>query len=464
MRNISAIRFVLYYTMGINLLVTLAKLAVGYWTGSLSLIADGFDSVFDSASNVVGLVGIYIASRPADSGHPYGHRKFETLSAVSISVLLFVTTIELVQSAIERLRHPTTPEVNVWTFAALLFSVAAHLYVSVYEQRRGKELKSEFLIADALHTRADVLVSLSVMVGMIVVRLGYPIVDAILALVIALLIAKIGIDIIRDSSKVLADAAAVDVAVVQRIAGGVPGVQALHQVRSRGQEDDIHLDLHVQVEPGMPVEQAHHIAHQVQRRLRAEIEGVRDVVVHIEPEEGAAPQGALLDERIREIAGRLPGASVHDIQAYSLVGSLYISLHLEVERSLSMDQAHGLASQLEDMLRNELPDVRDVDVHIEPANHNDAQAVPADDATHRRVRAAIDEAIAAVGGLGRCYDLLVFRNEGSLRASAHCAVDGELTVDQAHALSRQVEHHVREHMPEVSQVTVHLEPRAKAAP
>lgn len=286
MKNFAAIQRVLVITFLLNLLATVAKLVVGYLTGSLSLVADGFDSVFDSASNIIGLVGIYIAARPADKEHPYGHRKFETMTAISISILLFLTFVELVESAWARLRAPETivPVVNAWSFAALLVSIAVHTAVVSYEYRKGKELKSEVLIADALHTRADVYVSISVIAGLIAVRLGFPIVDPILALIIAVLIAKIGIDIIRSGSKVLLDRVAVDSNEIERIARSVPGVTTVHRIRSRGLEDDVYIDLHVKVDPAMRTDQAHSIAHEVQRRLLAEVPGAQDVIVHIEPE------------------------------------------------------------------------------------------------------------------------------------------------------------------------------------
>jgi len=282
-----AIRRVLIVTLILNLVATAAKLIVGYWTGSLSLIADGFDSVFDSASNIIGLVGIHIAARPADEEHPYGHRKFETFAALSISLLLSLTCWELIESAWARLTASETivPEVNVWSFVALLVSIAVHAIVVIYESRAGKRLKSEILVADAMHTRSDIYLSLSVIAGLVTVRLGVPIVDPILALIIAGLIAKIGFDIIRSSSRVLLDRAVLDINRVERIALEVDGVRSCHHIRSRGQEDDIHLDLHIQVDPQISVEKGHEIAHQVQRRLQKELEGVRDVIVHIEPME-----------------------------------------------------------------------------------------------------------------------------------------------------------------------------------
>ncbi len=461
MKNFRAIRWVLVYTMILNLVVTAIKLGIGYLTGSLSLVADGFDSLFDGASNIVGLVGIYAAARPPDPGHPYGHRKYETLSAVSITILLFVTTIELVQSAIQRLRRPVPVEVSPWTFVALAASVVVHLYVAWYEYRRGKELKSEVLVADSLHTRADVLVSLSVAVGMVVVRLGYPVADAILALVIAGVIAKIGVDIIRESSKVLADAAALDVVQVQRIVGAVPGVKTVHEVRSRGQEDDVHLDLHVRVEPGLPVEQAHHIAHRVERELLAGVEGLRDVVVHVEPQQRAEYAAPDLDRRIRAIGQRLAGAAVHSIQAHEVAGQVYVTLHLEVEGTLSVEQGHALASQMEDMLRQEIPRVADVDVHVEPRERSGERGSKVDEATYLAVRTAVNKATAEVGGLSDCHDLAVARVDEGLLISAHWTCDGTLGVEEAHALTKELERIIQGNLPEVGRVVVHVEPKQK---
>jgi cation diffusion facilitator family transporter len=285
MLNYRAVRRVLWITMGLNLVATAAKLGVGYWTGSLSLIADGFDSVFDAASNVVGLVGIFLAARPADQDHPYGHRKAETMTTLVISSLLFLTTWELIQSAVERLRDPSliTAEVTVWSFASLLLSIIVHLTVVWYELREGRKLHSDVLVADALHTRADIFVSLSVIGGLIAVRLGFPLADPILALLIALVIAKIGIDIIREGSPTLMDRVVISPEEIRQIALSVPGVILCHKVRSRGHETAVYVDLHISVAPSTPIAQAHEIAHQVQARLRERVPHLQDATIHIEP-------------------------------------------------------------------------------------------------------------------------------------------------------------------------------------
>ena len=285
MKDWKAVRRVLWITMGLNLVATAAKLIVGYQTGALSLIADGFDSVFDSLANVVGLVGVSLAARPADKDHPYGHRKAETMTALIISSLLFLTAWELAKSAVERLRDPSLvqAEVNAWSFGALVVSIVIHMTVVWYELRAGRRLHSDVLVADALHTRADILVSLSVIGGLIAVQLGFLLADPILALIIAFVIAKIGIDIIRESTPTLMDKAPIAAPPIEQVVRSVPGVLGCHQARSWGHETAVYLDLHIQVDPAASVEQAHGIAHQVKRQLQEQFPQVEDATIHIEP-------------------------------------------------------------------------------------------------------------------------------------------------------------------------------------
>ena len=162
-RDLPRIRWVLIITMLLNFLATGVKLAAGLAIGSLSVVADGLDSLFDGVSNVVGLAGLYTASKPPDAQHPYGHRKYETIAAISISFLLFLTCWQILQAAWNRLGKGQYPAINLWTIIAMLLSMLIQLGTSLYELRQGKRLTSEILVADALHTRASVLVSVSVL-------------------------------------------------------------------------------------------------------------------------------------------------------------------------------------------------------------------------------------------------------------------------------------------------------------
>jgi cation diffusion facilitator family transporter len=452
----AAVRLVLLQTLFLNLLVTAAKIAVGYLTGSLSIIADGFDSLFDSVTNVIGLVAIHLARRPPDEDHPYGHRRFETLMTLSVAALLFVTCYSILQSAYERLRNPTLPEVNVWSFAALLVSIAVHLFTARYETRRGKELRSEFLLADASHTSADILVTIGVIVGLIVVRMGYPWVDPAVAVVIALIIAKIGIDIIRSSARVLTDAVAIETDRVAAIIQQIPGVQSYHRIRSRGQEDDVHLDLHVRVAPETPLAQAHSIAHDVQTRLTDAIDGVRDVIVHVEPQPGAAhqPHDDLLAE-VRAEASNL-GLTVHHLAAQEIAGRYSLDLHLEVPDGLTLGEAHNQASLLEGKIRTQLPHVTEVHTHIEPAQVTHVECAEAMEDPRRED--IVRQLTRDVPGVLDCHGVKLRHIGDHLSLTLHCTVDEHLPIARAHDIATVVEERVRRGCPDITSVSVHVEP------
>jgi cation diffusion facilitator family transporter len=458
MKNLKAIRRVLYITMGLNLIAMAAKLAVGYWTGALSLIADGYDSLFDAAGNVIGLVGIYIASRPADREHPYGHRKFETMSAIAISLLLFITTWELLESAWERLRDPEliVPEINAWSFGSLVVSILVHVAVVLYELNAGRRLKSDVLVADAMHTRADIYISLSVIGGLVAVRLGFPVVDPLLALVIAVLIAKIGIDIIRESSQTLLDGALVPISEIERIVMGVRDVHACHNVRSRGHEDAIYVDLHVKVAPEMSTAQSHAIAHDVQHRLRAELPAIQDVVVHVEPEEMTERGNSALIPALRTLAEEL-GVDIHDITARQVNGAYHVQAHVTVDGSLPLSQAHATAHRLEESARARMDGLAEIVTHIEPTGEIQEPAytlfISAD-----LVREAIRHLVADLDGLGTCYDIQVYPVGDNWSVSLHIGLDDGLPLSKAHAISGQIEGSLRDAIPRLDRVVIHTEP------
>ena len=460
MENFRAIRRVLWITLGLNLLATAAKLIVGYWTGSLSLIADGFDSVFDSASNVIGLAGIYLAARPADEDHPYGHRKAETMTALIIASLLFLTTWELIQSAVERLRNPALieAEVNVWSFGALLVSIVVHLTVVWYELRAGRRLHSDVLVADALHTRADIFVSLSVIGGLIAVRLGYPLADPLLALVIALFIAKIGIDIIRESSPTLMDRVAMPADQVEQIALSVPGVLSCHRVRSRGHEQAVYADLHIQVDPAMSTEQAHAIAHEVQRQLRKRRPDIHDVTIHVEPS-GSLPEEPSQEEiavRLRRLADEL-GIGIHDVWAHEVDGRYHMELHLEADGTLPLRQAHKIASSLEERARAEIPHLAELTIHIEPQGQLILASDPGVEKT--QVAQAVQQVINDTLNAEACHQVQVRRGYEGWTVSMHCHLPGEISLAEAHRVSTRLETRLQKGVPGLERVVIHTEPR-----
>ncbi len=281
------IRRVLIYVLLLNWGVAAAKLFYGWLSRSASMTADGFHSFSDGSSNIIGLIGIWIASRPIDESHPYGHKKYETLTSVGISILLFLVCFNVVREGVLRFLRPVVPQVSMTSFLVMGITLAVNIAVMTYERRAGIALKSDILISDALHTRADILTSSSVIVTLIGIKFGYPILDPIASLIISGFIGYAAVDILKESSRVLSDAVAIPIEEIEKVVLSMRGVKECHRIRSRGRPDDVHIDLHVLVDPEMHLHRAHHLSYAIENKIKKDFRGVTDVVVHIEPfEEG----------------------------------------------------------------------------------------------------------------------------------------------------------------------------------
>jgi cation diffusion facilitator family transporter len=278
-----AIRKILVQVLVLNWLVAGLKIVVGSMFGVMSMVADGFHSFSDGTSNIIGLVGITLAAQPKDLDHPYGHKKIETFTALGIAALLLLVCYEIFKAALDRFSHPVSPQANPLTFAVMAITLAINVWVVYYEQKKGVELKSPILTADALHTRTDIFVSTLVVLSLISVRLGFPMLDLIASMIIVLVIIWAAFQIIRQVFDVLVDRAVVDHQRIEGLLQTHPAVKLCHKVRSRGPEDDVHVDLHISVDPAMSVAESHKLSHDLQEEIKAKIPGVTDVIIHIEP-------------------------------------------------------------------------------------------------------------------------------------------------------------------------------------
>ena len=282
-----SIRRVLWTILLLNLGVAAAKYAWGTISGSASMQADGIHSVFDSAGNVVGLVGISLAARPADAGHPYGHAKFETYASLVIGVLLLLAAFEVGSSAAAKLAAGSyTAEVGPMSFVVMAGTLAVNLGVTVYERRFAKRLKSEVLAADANHTLSDALVSVGVIAGLAAVALGFPMADPIMALVVTVAILATAYDVFKHALATLSDRARIPEDELRAVALAVSGVRDAHRIRTRGTEGEVYADLHVLVDPSMTVADAHRLADEVEAGVKERFANVIEVLVHIEPNDG----------------------------------------------------------------------------------------------------------------------------------------------------------------------------------
>ena len=277
-------------TLALNVFVAGLKLVYGTLTHTLSLRADGFHSLTDGASNVLGLVGIWWSVRPPDPKHPYGHERSEVLAASVVGASLILVAWDVVRGAVGRFGDNAPSPAPDWgSVAVLLFTLGVNVGVSRFEARKGKELSSPFLESDASHTRSDVLVTLGVLLTLGGVWLGYHWLDWAAACAIGVFILVTGVRVVSRNIDYLMDAAQVDERHIHAIVCRVAGVAGAHKIRTRGTPGAIRIDLHIQIARHLNVVHAHEVTHWAIDAVKREVEGVRDVVVHTEPAAEGAP-------------------------------------------------------------------------------------------------------------------------------------------------------------------------------
>ena len=285
----SAVVRVLYRVLVLNLAVAVVKIVLGYATGAVSILSDGFHSLTDAASNVMGLVGVRASRKPPDEDHPYGHRKYETLAAAGIFVFLLFVVMEVLRAVTARFAGGEPPTVTAVSFAVIVGTLGVNLLVVRYEGRKARALASELLLADAMQTRSDVLTSCAVLASLAGVRLGYSVLDPVGGLVVAVFIARAGLEIARDTSRILSDRVVMDGDDIRRVVMSVPQVLGCHRIRSRGSLDHTFLDLHVWFAPDTTLYEAHRLSHVVKDRLMDNYPQIADAIIHIEPPPTASP-------------------------------------------------------------------------------------------------------------------------------------------------------------------------------
>jgi cation diffusion facilitator family transporter len=275
---------VLLRVLFLNLGVAVAKIVFGYATGAISILSDGFHSLTDTASNVVGLVGIHAAKQPPDEDHRYGHRKYETVAAAALTIFLLLLFVEILRNAFNHLSgRAVVPTITPASFIVMIITVAVNLFVVSYETRAATRLGSEVLMADAIQTRGDVWTSLAVITALAGARLGFPILDPLAALVVAGFIGWSGYQIARATTRILSDQMVMSEADLEEVVMGVAGVLGCHHIRTRGSNDHVFLDLHVWLPADMHLVDAHALSHVVKDRLLARFPQIVDAIIHIEP-------------------------------------------------------------------------------------------------------------------------------------------------------------------------------------
>lgn len=278
------VKQVLWIILVANFVVSFAKIIIGISIKSTSMTADGFHSFSDGASNIVGIIGVSMASKPEDKKHPYGHKKFEIIASMFIGAMLLVMAFKIISDAILRFTNPVMPSITNESLLALIGTLIINIFVCTYEYNIGNKLNSHILVSDSIHTRSDILVSIGVLFSLIGIKFGLPpVIDPIASLIVAGVILLSSYEIFKSATSILVDSAIVDDRDIENIIKNIDIVRGVHNIRSRGSENDIYIDMHILVNPNISVEDSHKLAHDIEVKIKEEINENAQVIIHIEP-------------------------------------------------------------------------------------------------------------------------------------------------------------------------------------
>lgn len=282
--NYKKVKQVLLIILFANLGVALLKIIIGNSIKSASMTADGFHSISDGTSNIVGLIGIALASKPIDKEHPYGHNKFEVISGLFIGGMLLFLGFKIIIDSVTRFKNPVTPTITMVSLMVLIVTLLINILVCTYEYRIGKKLNSYILVSDSLHTKSDIFVSIGVLMTLVGVKLGLPaIIDPIASLVVAGFILHASYEVFKSTIDVLVDTAIIDEDDIREVLKEFKTIKSVHKIRSRGSESNVHIDMHIMVDPNLTVEDSHVLNHDIEDLIQEKINKSAQVIVHTEP-------------------------------------------------------------------------------------------------------------------------------------------------------------------------------------
>lgn len=442
-------------SIAVTVALTVAKAAVGLASGSIAILAEAAHGLVDTAATLLTFYAVRLADKPADEDHPYGHGKVESIAALAETAFLFLVSGIVVTEAVRRLLDGGQPvEVTPWLAGFLVLVIAVDFWRVRVLARLAEETGSHALESGALHFAADMGGSIVVLIGLAFVWLGYPQADAIAAIAVAILICAMSWRLGRRTIDTLMDRAPKGASLsIAEAVGEVPGVVSVDRLRLREVGQDTLAEIAVSVNRTLPL---HRVA-AIKAAIAAAAEAARPNTQTTITTNAVALDDETVMERVH-LTARLQGLAVHHITIHHVGGRLSVGLDLEVDGALSLGEAHGIASHLEQSVRKELGEDVEVETHIEPLQAEMLTGADCPPETVTHLATALKTFAAEGGPITDVHSVRVRRTPQGLVAVFHCRADPALSIGEVHEAVDLIERRFRRAHPEVVRVVGHAEP------
>lgn len=435
------------------------KLVVGLQTNSLGILSEAAHSALDLGAALITWAAIVLAAKPADDEHPYGHGKFENVSALIETLLLFATCSWIIWEAVHRLStHQAHVEANAWSFVVMGVAIAVDLGRSRHLSRVARKHNSQALEADALHFSSDVWSSLVVIAGLVFVSFGFTSVDSVAGIGVALLVLFVSYRLGRRTIDALVDR--VPEGLYEKVSAAVREVEGVHEVRQlrlRSSGPNVFVDTIVGIPRTMPFERAHGVMDAVEQAVHAAHPDA-DVTVHAEPVETG---DETIADKVRMIALEKGLRAPHNLEVHRVEGRYFIDFDLEHPSGRSFVDAHAAAVEVEREVRRCIDGVEKVTIHLEEYQQEEAEhRAPGDEqrALRENIRARVLRDPRVLG----CPDVTVLRFGTGYIVAVTCQLDASRTLASVHRIVAEMESDLYREFERLRRVTIRAEPRPEA--
>ena len=339
----------------VNLLLFIFKLLFGFMSNSIALISDAFHTLSDMASSGVVVFGFKMSSKPADKEHPFGHGRAETIAALTISILIGFTGLEFIKSSISRLYSAVDINVSGVVIFVVIITVLLKEILARLSYNLGSKINSDTLKADALHHRSDMWSSLLVLIAFVGVWLGYPKMDAFMALCVAAMMIYSAYDIARSAIDDLlgkpVDKETIDT--IKSLAKGIEGVHSVHDILVHRYGAHRFISLHIEIAEGLSPEEMHNIADSVEKLLSDKMDA--DVVTHVDPVTLEGEEISIVKEIIAKIVTKFE--LLTDIQDLRIVKNHKVeSILFQVPVPMEFNEKDSFRKKCSEELNLNYPD------------------------------------------------------------------------------------------------------------
>jgi cation diffusion facilitator family transporter len=445
--------------------ITVLKLVVGVFTGSLGMLSDAAHSGVDLIGAGLTFISVRVSDKPADENHPYGHGKVENLSAFFETFLMLASSVWILVEAVHRIFvHPVAVRISVWPFLVLFTSMGVDFGRSRKLKAVAERHQSDALAANALHFASDIWSSIAVLIGLGASWLGASttgrsmglqwmrFADPVAAIIVASLILHFAWKLAWRTVGALTDAIPEDISRrVLRELRAVDGVLSIDQARMRRSGGRYFADFTLSFPRQLTFQRTEELVQKSTAAVQRILPGA-DVVIHTVPR---SPGEESIFDKVRAVASR-NNVVLHDVSVQSFNGKLRVEQHIEVKETMPLREAHDFVRRLEDEIRRELPQVSSVLTHIEsePATIENPQKVERD----RRLEKRLRHAASTLPEIIDIHEVITGRMGDKLQLSCHCTLPDEMPMQRVHEVITELEDRFKVECPDVYRVLIHPEP------